>query len=562
MIDEFHFIGTDRGTVIEEIIIEMKKRENEAQLLLLSSSIANPENIAQWLGVKLVLDDYRPVPLSFEIKRTLNVIKEIKNLSKSYKPIIVFINSRSRVEKLAKEFSRYYKPNNISNFEIEEYIKNLSSDSESSVSSILSEVYFPPLLKELVKSGIGYHHAGLSDVVRLLIEQLYLQGKIKILFTTSTLSAGINLPAALSIYILDSRRIEIDNNLIFQTLGRAGRLGLQNSGKGIVLTTTPILETKLKNTIFDEKNIPKYAKVESKLGNYDFLVKYYLESIVYSKEPFSAKIEDLIANISSSLWFYNHKKDLERIEGDTVFHYSLFTQAYSPLEPVEVLDYYKRFDRIKGLDEKNMSLNSIKRQENLAYEFAVKEGFQLFRVTLSPLIRSCSCQNKHSNFICRHQRFVIRQHPEMQEQWLNSYGIVDLLVKEGFIVRSRGNVVNPTPMGKLTSAFFVHPYDFLDYLELVGLENEISFEQFFYQVLLRDKRLLQEMKANELSIMQTLNLTKMIMEKRSVLKLCQKFNISDSFITDWKENLVRYSLLFDEIKNFIGNKENTDAERD
>ena len=47
----------------------------------------------------------------------------------------------------------------------------------------------------MVAQGIGFHNAGLTLNDRTLIEKLFLEGKIKVLCTTSTLAMGVNLPA-------------------------------------------------------------------------------------------------------------------------------------------------------------------------------------------------------------------------------------------------------------------------------------------------------------------------------------------------------------------------------
>ena len=49
----------------------------------------------------------------------------------------------------------------------------------------------------MVAQGIGFHNAGLTLNDRTLIEKLFLEGKIKVLCTTSTLAMGVNLPARL-----------------------------------------------------------------------------------------------------------------------------------------------------------------------------------------------------------------------------------------------------------------------------------------------------------------------------------------------------------------------------
>ncbi len=54
-------------------------------------------------------------------------------------------------------------------------------------------------LKSLIIHGIAFHNASLSMKDRSLVEKLFLDYRVKVLCTTSTLSMGVNLPARLVI---------------------------------------------------------------------------------------------------------------------------------------------------------------------------------------------------------------------------------------------------------------------------------------------------------------------------------------------------------------------------
>lgn len=57
-----------------------------------------------------------------------------------------------------------------------------------------------PVLAQSVRYGIGYHHSGLSNDEKLIIERGYREGILLCLTATSTLSTGINLPAKVVIF--------------------------------------------------------------------------------------------------------------------------------------------------------------------------------------------------------------------------------------------------------------------------------------------------------------------------------------------------------------------------
>ena len=561
VLDEFHFIGTDRGPVIEEIVLEWQKSSNKAQLILISSSISNPIEIADWLNLTPIIENSRPVPITYSIDVSKNVIDYILSLRKQHDQILVFSQSRSYAEALAERIAskrvlkRYSELDNIVRNTIDEI-------DEESVKKTIQEVYFPPLLNEVIEKGVCYHHAGLSEVVRLIIEEMYHRGEIDILVSTSTLSCGVNLPANVSVYTLKNKRIQTENNLVFQTLGRAGRLGYCTEGKGIVLVTNDRMRKKTESRFFtykDDTPSPIFRAVKSKFGEYDIFMKYYLENMFYSDKPLSRELVHLIEPIEDSFWFYQNKSKLMRDLADFELLQALFSSSDSHLETYEVIDFYRRFDNVRGVRERKMEIQSINGINRAAVAANIKEQSKLYQIYLSPSRRTCSCLNKYSNFVCKHQRFLLEKYPETQERWLNTYGIIDFLTKEGFLVKSAGQILNLTYMGQIAAQHFVQPYDFLDYLEYCGTNKELTLTQYLQRFLTRDKTIKQEIKANELSSLQAIRLAQNIVDGREVRDLCERYNISDSFINDWRETIYRFLIMFQSINYFTGKV--TEAEK-
>ena len=96
---------------------------------------------------------------------------------------------------------------------------------------------------DLVRVGIAYHHGSLAISDRHIVEEMFRQGRIKIIVTTSTLSQGVNLPARLVIIkatccyrgqaqgYTEYSPIEIE-----QIMGRAGRIGFETEGVAVIMT--------------------------------------------------------------------------------------------------------------------------------------------------------------------------------------------------------------------------------------------------------------------------------------------------------------------------------------
>ncbi|XP_040547233.1 helicase SKI2W [Gallus gallus] len=95
-------------------------------------------------------------------------------------------------------------------------------------------------MSELLERGIGVHHSGVLPLLKEVVEMLFSQGLVKLLFATETFAMGVNMPARTVIF--DSIRKHDGNNFrdllpgeYVQMSGRAGRRGLDRTGTVIIL---------------------------------------------------------------------------------------------------------------------------------------------------------------------------------------------------------------------------------------------------------------------------------------------------------------------------------------
>lgn len=64
IVDEVHLLNdVSRGPTLEVLITLLKKILPQVQIIALSATIGNPQELAAWLGAELVQDNWRPVPL-------------------------------------------------------------------------------------------------------------------------------------------------------------------------------------------------------------------------------------------------------------------------------------------------------------------------------------------------------------------------------------------------------------------------------------------------------------------------------------------------------------------
>ena len=96
------------------------------------------------------------------------------------------------------------------------------------------------MMLPLLKRGIGIHHGGLLPIVKEVIELLFQEGLLKVLFTTETFSMGINMPAKTVVFTsiekFDGDEFRwITGGEYIQMSGRAGRRGLDDKGICILM---------------------------------------------------------------------------------------------------------------------------------------------------------------------------------------------------------------------------------------------------------------------------------------------------------------------------------------
>ncbi|HEV8543239.1 MAG TPA: DEAD/DEAH box helicase, partial [Verrucomicrobiae bacterium] len=236
VIDEYQMLGDeDRGLNYE---IAMAMAPQHTQLLLLSGSVANPQDVVKWLkrlgrDAVHIRTDFRPVPLDELHANSLSyhVPSQIRNywprlvakvLAEDLGPLLIFAPRRQAAESMAGELARFLPtPNPLM----------LSQEQRMIVGENLGR---------MLKSRIAYHHSGLSYAARAgVIEPLAKAGQLRVVVATMGLAAGINfslrsVALAGESYRRDNIEQQIKPDEILQMFGRAGRRGLDETGYVIV----------------------------------------------------------------------------------------------------------------------------------------------------------------------------------------------------------------------------------------------------------------------------------------------------------------------------------------
>ncbi|MGI0092704.1 MAG: DEAD/DEAH box helicase, partial [Nitrosotalea sp.] len=310
--DEVHLLGDDdRGPTLEIVLTKLKLLPQKPQILALSATVTNADEIADWLECKLVHSEWRPVPLSegvydqgivtmqdkkkFEVQTSIRgppVDLGLDSLNDGGQAIL-FAETRTRSVSLATKASEAV--SKTLNKEDKEVLEKISQ-------KILDDNEHTELVKTLaglVKNGVAFHHAGLNPNCRDLIESEFRNKRIKILASTPTLAAGVNLPARRVVIANVSRydaKYGINKPISIleykQLCGRAGRPQYDKYGEAIIVGNSNSDE------IFDYYINGTPEPISSKLTG-DKALRIHLLSFV-STNP-GIKGEDIVEFFSKTL---------------------------------------------------------------------------------------------------------------------------------------------------------------------------------------------------------------------------------------------------------------------
>ena len=253
--DEFHLVNdSHRGPTMEINLARIRHLLPEAQIITLSATVGNSQDLADWLESDLIVSQWRPVSLEYATLAELDLepraiqkselstdsdlgpprtLKGPKShvawaaLSDVYEQdgqLLVFVAARRSAQSEAKKLSqRMYKYLSKHNPDVLPALKELSERLSRNSNSAMGDT-----LAECVKGGVAFHHAGLRHNQRSEIENAFKNRILYCLCATPTLAAGVNLPAR-RVLVRDLKRFEDGMSRLLpvmevrQMLGRAGR---------------------------------------------------------------------------------------------------------------------------------------------------------------------------------------------------------------------------------------------------------------------------------------------------------------------------------------------------
>jgi helicase len=255
--DEVHLLNeAERGPTLEIVLARLMQVNPNIQILALSATIGNVDEIASWLKAQYIVTEWRPVSLKegvvlneevqykdgdarkIEKKTRYPYINMVLNTLKSGGQALVFASTRKNAVSAAKVVAQH------TGDVLSKPLKRSLEHEAERILNTAERTQISETLAGLVRCGTAFHHAGLGGAHRKLIEDSFKEGKIKVLTATPTLAFGVNLPAR-TVIIQDYRRFmagygnyPISVLEYKQMAGRAGRPKYDKVGESILIAKT------------------------------------------------------------------------------------------------------------------------------------------------------------------------------------------------------------------------------------------------------------------------------------------------------------------------------------
>lgn len=373
IIDEFHMIGEySRGPTLESAITRAKIINPSLRIIALSATLKNIDEIEQWLDGKTVEHNYRPVPLNKEVLdaemfNTKNkndvIVKIVEKAIEDNSQALSFVSTRRFTESLATYVAK--KIDKKTTKEQKQKFKQVT-DKLLEVPKKKGSLPTTTCLKlaEAAEKGVVFHHAGLFNEQKEIIEDEFRNGNILMITATPSLMYGVNLPSKY-VVIRDHTRWTSNGPAsipVFdyeQMSGRAGRPQYDDVGYSYLVAKTM-------DEAFDLE--ARYVNGEIELTN---------SKLIDNKD---AIYKQIIAQIASSL--SKNLDDLNDFFGKTLYGFqmknnpsmSMFAQDSLNWELESALEFLLQNGIIRATPEglKTTDFGNLIAKSNYAVETAVK----------------------------------------------------------------------------------------------------------------------------------------------------------------------------------------------
>lgn len=317
--DEFSIISDgNRGARIESLISYLAKFKGGTRLYALSAVLNDPERIAKWLGANVLPGDENDRRIKLETRCILfpegrkgDALKKLVKNGLGQGNFLIFCERKKDTERLCHELKELIatsmKPQEVQ--DAQELVAQLKYD-------------FPYLVDfpELLANGVAFHHADLEVDLRNRIAEAFIQRKIKVVAATTTLSAGVNLPARFVI-VRDVTRYESGRKLLpvsqmVNMLGRSGRPSFDKLGTGYFLVQKEKANEPVHKEFISKVKKCKVEELDSQIPE---SMTNILQFILGTAARFKGVTRDeLILVYNTTLWGFENPLELPFLSGENL----------------------------------------------------------------------------------------------------------------------------------------------------------------------------------------------------------------------------------------------------
>jgi len=417
IMDEVHFINdVDRGKIWEETIIMLPQH---IQIIMLSATINRVEHFASWINnirdksLSLIKSNRRIVPLNYYIYT--NELYKILDNNDVFNDLSYF-NSKKSYEKIKEERKLAHKSDydpsyfdkivkylikndllqtiffSFSRLNCEKYATSISNilEAEESANAVnmfdhLMRKYrteyesIPQYvqIRELVQKGVCYHHSGLIPIIKEVIEILFRNGFIKVLFATETFAVGVNMPTRTVIFTELTKpngpiKRFLNTAEFKQMSGRAGRRGKDIIGHVILLPYYGFPDlSDLKSVML--KSMPS---IESKfqLDYYYCLKTINMQQNIYEKSLLNNEQSIMVSDTNIRLQELYNKKNNYTFSQQDIESYDKQYKLSSPSGSSIDFGFMKLSkSQIKELKKLEQTNNQIEYKKYLEYKKIIND---------------------------------------------------------------------------------------------------------------------------------------------------------------------------------------------
>ncbi|GAB6860108.1 ATP-dependent DNA helicase [Haloplanus litoreus] len=331
VVDEVHLVGSEgRGPTLEVTLATLQRRAPGVRIVALSATVANPDELADWLDASLVRSTWRPVDLRTGVyaegsvtfdsaasetlraggddgtELSVSVAGDPTDATDATDALVTgavddggqalaFVRSRREAETLAE---RLAESGLGPSPDVAEEIRSLDGTETGR------------RLADCVEAGVAFHHAGLRSTHRIAVERAFRDRDLRVICATPTLAAGVNVPAR-RVVIRDQQRYTgsgmewVPTLEVHQMCGRAGRPHLDPYGEAVLVG-----DASTREELWERYVDADPERVESQLADPNALRTHVL-SVVASQ--FAASREGVLDVLDAT--FYAHGTPTRELGG-------------------------------------------------------------------------------------------------------------------------------------------------------------------------------------------------------------------------------------------------------